>query len=196
MRERIVRLGIVLGIILAVTPLKAAVAGGGGACHEGPITQSGTAGVVMNNACFTPTIARVPVGSTVTWFNKDHFNHTMTGANLTFGSLEEKGVDAVWKVTFDRAGVYPYYCFIHPGMVGSIVVGSDAQLVSQLGKGVLEIPDNVVDAALKTPVGSKAKDATSAWPAAAAGIGIGSVGIGFGFGRRAGRNGHTTPSDA
>ena len=190
MRGRIMRIGIVLGIIVAVAPLKPAVAGGGG-CHEESIKVGRESTVVMNNMCFTPAIARIPVGTTVRWFNKDPLTHTVTGVNLSFGDLQEKGTDAVWRVTFDTPGVYPYYCYLHAGMVGAVVVGNDAQLVSALGKTGLDFPENVVEAAARTPVKAAAARTTetaSAGPAAAAGIGLASVGIGFRFGRRA-RNG-------
>jgi plastocyanin len=191
MRGRIVRIGIALGIILAAAPLKPALAGGGG-CIERDLNVAREDAVVLHNMCFTPTIARVPVGTTVAWHNKDPLKHTMTGANLTFGDLDEKGLGAVWRVKFDRAGVYPYYCFLHPGMVGTIVVGNDAQLVTALGRTGLEFPENVTDAVVKTPVkaATTKKESSSAWPATAAGIGVASVGLGFGFGRRGRRNGH------
>ncbi len=198
MRGRIVRVGIVLGTILAVTPLRPALAGGGG-CHEADINVAWESRVVAHNACFAPTIARVPVGTTVRWFNKDPFKHTVTGVNLSFGDLQEKGTSGFWRVTFTKPGVYPYYCYLHAGMVGSIVVGNDTQLVTALGKTGLDFPENVADAAAKTPVKAAAtKDTTSSWPATAAGIGLASVGLGFGFGRRAGRAGHGSaqPSDS
>ncbi|MFY9586426.1 MAG: hypothetical protein WAT66_03110 [Actinomycetota bacterium] len=197
MRGRIMRVGIVLGIILAATPLKAAVAGGGG-CHEEAINVARESTVIAHNACFTPTIARVPVGTTVRWFNKDPFKHTVTGVNLSFGDLQEKGTDAIWFVKFDKPGVYPYYCYLHAGMVGSVVVGNDAQLVIALGKTGLDFPQNVNEIVTKTPVNPVADktESTSVWPALAAGIGLASVGVGFGFGRRAGRNGHAMPSDS
>lgn len=195
MRARIARVGIVLGIILAVTPLKAAVAGGGG-CHEESINVARESAVIAHNACFTPTIARVPVGTTVRWFNKDPFKHTVTGVNLSFGDLEEKGTDAIWFVKFDKPGVYPYYCYLHAGMVGTIVVGNDTQLVSALGRTGLHFPQNVNEIAAKEPVAATDDASTSAWPAVAAGIGLASVGVGFGFGRRTGRNGHDAPGDS
>ena len=198
MRGRIVRVGVVLGIILVITPLKAAVAGGGG-CRDESINVARDSAVIAHNMCFTPTIARVPVGTTVRWFNKDPLKHTVTGVNLSFGDLQEKGTDSVWFVKFDTPGVYPYYCYLHAGMVGTVVVGNDTQLVTALGKTGLDFPENVSEIVTKTaaqPVATTAKESTSLWPALAAGIGLASVGVGFGFGRRAGRNGHATPSDS
>lgn len=199
MRGRIVRMSIALGVLLVAAPLKPALAGGGG-CHAENINVARESAVILHNMCFTPTIARVPVGTTVEWFNKDPLVHTVTGANLTFGDLAERGVDAVWRVTFDRAGVYPYYCYLHAGMVGAVVVGNDAQLATALGRTGLDVPENVVEQPAKAvqrpaPVGARATEAT-AWPAVAAAIGLASVGVGFGVGRRGRRNGETSEPDA
>jgi hypothetical protein len=35
---------------------------------------------------------------------------------------------AAWR--FERPGVYPYYCVIHPGMVGAVVVGGGSELAA------------------------------------------------------------------
>jgi plastocyanin len=98
-----------------------ASASGGGGCGRVVTDAHGTK-VRIHSFCFTPAILRIRPGQTVTWVNRDPFSHTVMGANAVWGSFSE----VAWSVTyrFVHAGVYPYVCTIHPGMVGAIVVGS------------------------------------------------------------------------
>ncbi len=107
----------VLGTLLAAP----AVAGGGG-CHR-PQTDQAGGEVVMEENCFTPTILRVSPGDTVTFVNADSWAHTVTGAQLTWGSTQDIRGGATVSHTFDQAGIYPYVCVLHPGMLGAVVVG-------------------------------------------------------------------------
>jgi hypothetical protein len=73
--------------------------------------------------CFGPTILRVATGETITFVNGDPFQHTVLGANGAWGSYDslKQGGEATYG--FSEAGVYPYVCTWHPGMVGAVVVG-------------------------------------------------------------------------
>jgi plastocyanin len=105
----------------AWTP-SAAVAGGGG-CYR-PASDGTGLRAVIENLCFTPTVLHVDPGSTVTWVNRDPgIPHTVTGANQTWGSLDELRLGDEASFRFDRNGVYPYYCAYHPSMTGAVVVG-------------------------------------------------------------------------
>ncbi len=73
---------------------------------------------------FGPTVAQVPVGSTVTFFNGPDFAHLVTGADQAWGSRDtELKPGSTVSYTFDKPGVYPYACALHRGMSGTIVVG-------------------------------------------------------------------------
>jgi len=109
--------------IAALVGTPAASAGGGGACRGMPVTDERTTNVAMTNGCFTPTIVRVETGATVTWQNNDTAPHTITGANASWGSYDEVAPGQGGSQTFDKAGVYPYSCLLHPGMIGAVVVG-------------------------------------------------------------------------
>src|SRR4030095_6496472 len=73
--------------------------------------------------CFGPTILRVATGETTTFVNGDPFPHTVLGANGAWGSYDalRRGGEATYG--FSEAGVYPYVCTLHVGMVGAVVVG-------------------------------------------------------------------------
>jgi plastocyanin len=173
-----------LGSIAVWTLSLPAAAGGGKACHATGTSSASTTKIVLNDNCITPTLARVPVGAPVTWINKDPTVHTVTGANVAWGSFKDLVPDATMTMRFTKAGVYPYYCIYHPGMAAAVLVG-DAN-----GPGIASAASVVdpIDAPAKpAAVAAKAKTLGAAWPAAAlvtaAATGIG----GFGLGRRAKR---------
>jgi len=77
--------------------------------------------VIINNFTFTPAVITVTVGTTVTWSNQDDTPHTVTEADKHFGS---PGLDTgdQFAYRFTAAGVYTYFCSIHPMMIGHIIV--------------------------------------------------------------------------
>ena len=112
----------VLGVAIAAVILPSS-ARAGGACRGSPVIEEQGATVEMRENCFTPTILRVNPGETVTWVNADAALHTVTGANFAWGDYAELAEDESVSQRFTSSGVYPYYCFLHPGMIGTIVVG-------------------------------------------------------------------------
>jgi plastocyanin len=84
---------------------------------------------------FAPTVAVVPVGARVTFFNGPGFTHLVTGADQAWGSRDvELQPGSTVTYAFDKPGVYPYACALHRGMSGTIVVG-DAQTALALTGG-------------------------------------------------------------
>src|SRR2546428_11921320 len=78
---------------------------------------------------FSPNPVNAKVGDTVTWTNKDSQPHTITsGTNATpdnkFNSSPPPNMSPLivaqgtYSHTFTEAGEYPYYCELHPNMVG------------------------------------------------------------------------------
>lgn len=89
---------------------------------------SGAPGCEETNECFIPYSLKINIGDTVSWNNVDTAAHTVTS-----GSMSENGSDGIFdsslfmsgttfEFTFDEAGVYPYYCMVHPWMTGNVVV--------------------------------------------------------------------------
>ncbi len=105
-----------------------ATAGGGGhGCSSGVITNGSGATVSIENLCFEPTVLRVQAGDTVTWTNLDKVQHSVTGANNAWGDRELFSLDESVSFTFDQEGTFPYWCVLHPGMLGTVVVGDGVE---------------------------------------------------------------------
>ncbi|HEX8003295.1 MAG TPA: plastocyanin/azurin family copper-binding protein [Mycobacteriales bacterium] len=101
----------------------AASAGGGGCFLDGPAAEVAAATVLIDHACFTPTVARVAPGTTVTWVNRSGLPHNLSGPAI---ELVDLPADGRVTRTFADAGIYVYACTIHPGMSGAVVVAPAA----------------------------------------------------------------------
>lgn len=84
---------------------------------------------------FSPNPANVKVGDNVTWTNDDTMFHTVTSGTGTSDTNKGKEFDSglsgpttltTTGKTFDHkfatAGEFPYFCQLHPTMVGKVVV--------------------------------------------------------------------------
>jgi plastocyanin len=82
-----------------------------------------TTEVKIDNFSFGPVTLTVPVGTTVTWINRDDIPHTVvsTDDSKTFKS-KVLDTDEKFSFTFSKAGTYPYFCSIHPKMTGKVIV--------------------------------------------------------------------------
>jgi plastocyanin len=87
----------------------------------------------LTDDAYSPNPVEVTVGDTVTWINDDSTTHTATsgssdsGSTGMFGGTDESPeiIDAdggTQSFTFDEAGEFPYYCVLHPNMVGTVIV--------------------------------------------------------------------------
>jgi plastocyanin len=117
---------VLLGVLLLASIGLAVPAHAGGGCHGVPFEDARSREVKAFGNCFTPTVARVDVGQTVTWHSGDAVNHTVTPVGDSFVTdplSQALKNDSTVAVTFDEPGVYPYVCVLHPMMAGAIVVG-------------------------------------------------------------------------
>lgn len=119
----------------------------GGACAQaesaGPArsddAESSAGEVLVEGLAFDPEELTVATGTTVSWTNQDSVEHTVTSGDIgeqgvpgvskgkpdrpdgVFdGDLD--GVDETFSFTFDEPGTYAYFCRIHGGMTGVVVV--------------------------------------------------------------------------
>jgi plastocyanin len=77
--------------------------------------------VKIDNFSFGPATLTVPVGTTVTWTNRDDIPHTVVSTDGVFKS-KVLDTDEKFSFTFSKAGTYSYFCSIHPKMTGKVVV--------------------------------------------------------------------------
>ena len=120
------RLAVVLTITLVALGATATVAhAGGGGCYGGRQELTSTR-VDIQQFCFKQTVVHIAPGDTVTWTNRDETPHSVTDSNFVWGDYNELGTNDSVTHRFDTPGVYPYFCFLHPGMVGAVVVDADA----------------------------------------------------------------------
>ena len=156
--------------VAAVVPLAfAGPALAGGGCHEGLTDATGTK-VDLTQLCFAPTVIRVAAGGTVTWTNRDDTPHTVTGVGGDWGAYDELRKGGTVAYRFDRSGVFPYFCVIHPGMVGSVVVGNgrSASTTSQAAVAVLPpttAPPSAAAEPAAAPAASETAGSTGGWDA-------------------------------
>ena len=80
----------------------------------------------LTTDAFQPNPIQVGVGDTVTWTNDDAQPHTATsGQNATPDGRFDSGIMApqgTFEHTFTEAGEFPYFCLLHPNMVGTVSV--------------------------------------------------------------------------
>src|SRR5215204_5529014 len=85
----------------------------------------------LTDTAYQPNPIQVSVGTTVIWTNNDSQPHTVTsGSNgqpdnkfnssPNFNPLLNPG--QTFSFTFTQAGDYPYFCMLHPNMVGTVSV--------------------------------------------------------------------------
>jgi plastocyanin len=84
---------------------------------------------------FSPNPVNVKVGDTVTWTNDDTQPHTVTSGDGKTAKPDGKFNSSpnfqplltpkqTFTVKFNQTGDYPYFCMLHPNMLGTVVVGT------------------------------------------------------------------------
>ena len=88
----------------------------------------------LTDTAFSPSSIEVTVGQTVVWTNDDSAFHTVTSGTAgaaDVGKEFDSGLTGptaltsngkTFEHTFDRIGDYPYFCSLHPAMVGTVIV--------------------------------------------------------------------------
>ena len=89
--------------------------------QEPAVPSSDTAIIEIERFAFSPATTKVPVGATITWYNRESVPCTVTARDGSFdsGNLPAGGK---FTYTFTQAGAFEYYCKIHPYMNGRIAV--------------------------------------------------------------------------
>ena len=82
--------------------------------------------VNIDNFTFTPPTLTVKAGTAVTWTNRDDIPHGIASSSNAFTKSKALDTDDTFAFTFTTPGTYQYFCYIHPHMVGTIVVEAAA----------------------------------------------------------------------
>lgn len=107
--------------------------------ESGSETAGSATQVTLQTFRFEPGDIEIAVGDAVAWTNNDDILHTVTsGVGQKQGvpgvsknkdakpdgmfDQEMDGVGATFEFTFDKAGTFDYFCAIHPGMTGKVIV--------------------------------------------------------------------------
>ncbi len=107
----------------------------------GSVSRTFPVRLVDASPWFVPTRMSITIGDTVQWLNLSAGTHTVPsllmaalgpvgssaggGEPVLGGDFDRRSLapGMAFSVTFDKPGVYPYLCFIHPYMAGVISVG-------------------------------------------------------------------------
>jgi plastocyanin len=83
----------------------------------------------MGDKAFNPSIVDIKVGDSIVWTNNDPVIHTIVEASPSSTSVPVNGFNSeflkqgmTFKHTFDKSGIFNYYCSVHPTMIGKVVV--------------------------------------------------------------------------
>ncbi|MGI0042211.1 MAG: cupredoxin domain-containing protein, partial [Nitrososphaeraceae archaeon] len=86
----------------------------------------------MGDKAFSPNPLNIKVGDSITWTNNDSTVHTVTSGtgptDPNMGKEFDSGLKTLmspgdtFSFTFSKTGEFPYYCAVHPTMVGTIIV--------------------------------------------------------------------------
>jgi len=78
--------------------------------------------ISIDNFTFNPKQLTVKVGTTVTWTNHDDIPHGIASSSNAFTRSKPLTTDDTFSFTFTTPGTYQFFCYLHPTMVGTVVV--------------------------------------------------------------------------
>lgn len=173
----------VFALVLAGSAALGTATAAGGGCAPATVATSGTGLAVAIRDCgFAPTILRVPVGGTVTFTNAEaYLPHVVSGVG--WGSLSytsstlQPGQSQTQR--FEVPGVYPYMCYLHPGMAGAIIVG-DATTVGAPVSAPLAVASATPSPSV-IPSAAPASSSATPFPGLALGLGLAAAAGGAGY---------------
>ena len=94
------------------------------AAAAGPVAAAPGASaplVEIKHHKYVPAALTVPVGTTVTWVNRDDDVHTVISTAEKFRS-RGMDTDEQFSQTFAAPGTYEYFCTLHPLMKAKVIV--------------------------------------------------------------------------
>jgi plastocyanin len=116
-------IGCIAGLALILSACAPAAASGSA---TSALTSAPTAAgvkVEMRGLTFIPAILKVAVGTTVVWTNMDLSQHNVLAEDNSFKSELIAG-GQTFKFTFQKPGLFRYYCGLHGGPGGKGMSGT------------------------------------------------------------------------
>ncbi|HSP54651.1 MAG TPA: cupredoxin family copper-binding protein [Dehalococcoidia bacterium] len=112
--------GLAMGIGMA-DHMGGGMMGEAGNAPQTPFVAQGDATVDMRGFQYFPRDLTIHAGATVTWKNSDNVPHNATEKDKAWETtiINKGGEDSL---TFNTAGVFEYYCTIHPSMKAKLTV--------------------------------------------------------------------------
>ncbi len=91
---------------------------------SGSAAGTSTDQVSVKDFKFEPRSIQIKSGATVTWTNRDDFDHSVQSDPLKLKgpAFGPDTAPATFAHRFDTPGTYPYVCGIHNSMTGTVVV--------------------------------------------------------------------------
>jgi plastocyanin len=108
-------------VLAFAVPLALLAAGVGSPQTAPPASDAAAYAINIKDFMFTPRNLVIPVGSKVTWTNKDEEPHKVAEVNSLFTS-QPLDTDEAFTYQFKTPGRYEYFCTVHPRMTGTITV--------------------------------------------------------------------------
>ena len=126
-----------VSLVIALGPsyLTEAIAGGGG--WSSGVTEEcdeTVCSVKMTGLTFAADTLKIRPNAVVVWTNTDKLVHTVTSSSYgdeKKGARFDSGISSLiaagekWEHKFATAGTFDYFCQLHPGMMGQVVVAGD-----------------------------------------------------------------------
>ena len=135
MRKKIISIGIISGIILAVIVIVSQSTDSEIMQEESSIeimadvimpTKVSRPGCQDTDSCYIPSKIIAKQGQTITWKNEDVAFHSVTsgiyGEPTTLFDSGHLDPEQKFSYTFDEKGAFDYFCTLHPWMAGKITV--------------------------------------------------------------------------
>lgn len=88
-----------------------------------PAPKVKTVTVEIKDNVFSPQVIAINAGDTVVWKNVGSSNHTVRNSTGVLWDSGNLAPGATFRRTFSASGNYGYYCAVHQGMSGTVIVG-------------------------------------------------------------------------
>ncbi|MCL4239785.1 MAG: cupredoxin family copper-binding protein [Dehalococcoidia bacterium] len=101
--------------------MRGMMGGGRDSSNDDAVRGSAVETVVIEDFAFSPGNLHVPMGTSVTWINRDAALHSATDSDGSWDSgVLSDGERA--SLVFDTRGTVDYFCTLHPNMKARLVV--------------------------------------------------------------------------